>query len=170
MTTRPRTRPFPTTPHLLKPALCLRCFFLTKWEWRERCRIIEMGEMRIVEKTERARMRSHPGSFYGRQPIKTGDSCPPCSVESGAVLGNGDGVSELPPRCLPTSRKSLGRGSGGETFLQKGPPPVSLSLSLSLNTGPAQSWSRPPYGSRRCCRRGHSCRARRIPRRCHGRP
>ena len=35
--------------------------------------------------------------------------------------------------------------------------------------GPVRSSRRQPYGTRRCCRRAHSCRARRIRRRCCGR-
>ena len=35
--------------------------------------------------------------------------------------------------------------------------------------GPVRSSRRQPYGTRRCCRRTHSCRARRIRRRCRGR-
>lgn len=35
--------------------------------------------------------------------------------------------------------------------------------------GPVRSSRRQPYGTRRCCRRAHSCRARRTRRRCCGR-
>lgn len=134
-------------------AVRIRRPFLTKRKRRDRCCIRREGSvMWIVEKNrKRARMRCASGLFSF------------CGEEGGFGQWR-FGTAVAPP--LHQS-KVFGEGGRGRTFLQKGPPPV---FTHSLNTGPARSWSRPPCGSRQCCRRGHSCRARRIPRRFHERP
>lgn len=145
---------FPNTPYLLMPTLCVSAAPPCQTEAAGPVLYKERGEMAcgLWKKTgKEPGCTTHPGSFLLRR--------------GGRVWGNG--VSEQPSRRLPISQKPLGRGPGEDLSEERSSPGIHAP---SLNTGPARSWSRPPYGSRRCCRRGRSCRARRIPRRFHGRP
>ena len=145
---------FLNTPYLLMPTLCVSAAPPCQTEAAGSVLHKERGGMScgLWKKTgKEPGCVVHPGSFLLRR--------------GGRVWGNG--VSEQPSRRLPISQKPLGRGPGEDLSEERSSPGIHAP---SLNTGPARSWSRPPYGSRRCCRRGRSCRARRIPRRFHGRP
>ena len=67
-------------------------------------------------------------------------------------------------------RQEPGCGKASGLFVVRGEESVPPEGGLQkASRGPVRSWSQRPCGTRRCCRRARSCRARRIRRRCCGR-
>lgn len=67
-------------------------------------------------------------------------------------------------------RQEPGCGNASGLFVVRGEESVPPEGGLQkASRGPVRSWSQRPCGTRRCCRRARSCRARRIRRRCCGR-